>query len=228
MIFLFISLIFSAPSLSPPVNNYSQQSRNNVRFPNNNTSFNNNPEARNTFLSKHGMEDVRLNNTDFANSINWNNPIFAKFIKDNHEAAGLVNQILTSYNIVSNDVVTGAVMLNLPDPEILQKQVENVLELSESFKNYGKRILHNLEELISTNALILTELVMKLEGKKNEIEGLLGDLNKTSNSTAIFNIAMMTTNQLRSVGREATELIKKFNKNKVWREKMIAFLTNAY
>ncbi|ELA41750.1 uncharacterized protein VICG_01254 [Vittaforma corneae ATCC 50505] len=183
--------------------------------------------VNNNALKYSNVDLSKSNNVDFVNTVDWKNPAFAEFLNSNKDVADLINQIVNSFSIASLDTIGGSMMLSLPDPEILKKQVENAVALNSSLKTYVRVILQKIEKYLSRNAILLTELVIALKDKKEELESLWGEI-QDRDSQNMTRLKGMQINSYLEAADGAPKIIEDFKRNEQWREKIIALLNGTH
>lgn len=183
--------------------------------------------ANNSALRYSNIDLSKGNNVDFVNIVDWRNPAFVEFLNSNKDISDLINQIVNSFSVTNLDTIGGNMTLSLPDPEVLKKQVENAVTFYTSARNYVRVILQKIEKFLSRNAILITESVMALKDKKEELESLWNEI-KESNSQNMTRLKGMQINSYLEAGNGATKLIEDFERNKDWRERIIVVLNGAH
>lgn len=178
-------------------------------------------------LSFQSFDPSKSPNTDLVKTVDFQNPAFLKFLNANPGVSTPFNQLLSSHSLPSVETLDGSQLFNFPDPELIEKEIENILTLYVSTRDYVRTILHKIEEYMLRNDILITELVRKLESSKADLEQMLSDIKSTTNQN------MRSLNELNrknfiSTGNVTLNNIKHFNNCKRWREKMVSILNVSY
>lgn len=170
----------------------------------------------------------RGNNREFVSTVNWkDNPSFAEFLNSDKEVPTLVKQVLNSYGIPTLDTLGGDAIFNFPDAMVLGKKLEHDITLYLSVKNYVRRNLHQIEEYMSRNAVLIIAYVGAMKRDLEELMAMYQELYGPNKKTMSMPWQLGFQEYL-NLAHIAEEDILRFEKARDWRERMKNIIKRTY
>jgi hypothetical protein len=161
-------------------------------------------------------------NRDFYDNVHWNLNTFRNFVNSNPGIKEQLNRVLSNYGIIPPDGKVLSDISSFPDPEYLVRVIEEGLSIHDSFKDYMRGNLRNIQRYLMRGSMLVAETVLELKGYYRRMIDLLSNINGTKSPL----MKNQFVREMLDSKVEVDKLSDRFNYLVTWRKKLLDGIRN--
>lgn len=157
----------------------------------------------------------KAHNSDFLKQMNFDksSKSLEEWLNSSPEARTLMNKVFMNYGVLAPEQSGYSNGLALPSPQYLLQTVEESLAIHESFKDFLRKLLENVQQYLIQCTLMIAETVIRLERKYEQLRSTIDNLNNSKSNILKTNYSK----HLFDLKNDSETLIKRYESLKTWK-----------